>query len=115
MKGKKSVGLHNQTCSHPESFPEEVAVDTGPFIIEMAGGFLEPVTNIQRDDRRSDQLGMGMFERGSRGPAMIFEDDDHFEARVLPQGEYLPGKPAESLLPVSLPSKRGTGYAGGIR
>jgi hypothetical protein len=42
-------------------------------------------TDPFRNDGESDDLGMGMFQRGPRRNAMVFEDEDVPEARVAPQ------------------------------
>jgi hypothetical protein len=65
--------------------PNNIAEDTPVFIMEICLGSLNLFAHPLRDDGKSDDLRMGMFQRGPCCNAVVFEDKDMSETLVAPE------------------------------
>jgi hypothetical protein len=68
-----------------ELLSNDIAKDTPVFIMKIGFGPFNLFAHSFRDNREGDDLRMGMFQRGPRCDAMVFEDEDVSEARVAPE------------------------------
>ncbi len=65
--------------------PNDITIDTSVFIGEIVFGSFDLFAHRRGDDGKGDDLRMGMFQRGSRRDAIVFEDEDISKPLVPPQ------------------------------
>jgi hypothetical protein len=68
-----------------ELLSNDIAEDTSVFILKIGFGPCNLFAHSFRDNREGDDLRMGMFQRGPRCDAMVFEDEDISKTLVTPQ------------------------------
>src|SRR3972149_1992237 len=69
----------------------------------VPGRLVELVTDVEGENRRGNDLGMGMLDRGSRPQTVVLQNDDQSDPRIILEGqEPLPLRPQHLLhLPVA--------------
>src|SRR5512139_1815859 len=80
--GKEGFILGDEAMFLLEFLSNDIAEDTPVFIMKIGFGPNHLFAHPFRDDGESDDLGMGMFQRGPRRNAVVLEDQDISEARV---------------------------------
>ena len=68
--------LRHQAVSVAKLLPDNVAVDTPFFLLEVGSAAVDLFHDAGGNDGERDQLRMAVFQGGSGGGAVIFEDED---------------------------------------
>ena len=84
----EAVGLHDDSPPGPPLLQDDVAPDAALLHLVVLGGALQLLRDHDRDDRGGDELGVRVLERGTGGGAVVLEDEDVGEARVLLEVEH---------------------------
>jgi hypothetical protein len=67
-------------ADHPDFLlkllPHDIAKDTSVFVLKIVFGSFDLFTHSSRDDRKGNQLGVGVLKGSSRGHAVVLEDED---------------------------------------
>jgi hypothetical protein len=83
--GEEGFVLGDDAMFLLELLANDITEDTSVFIVKIGFGSFNLFGHPFRDNGEGDELRMGMFQRGPRCDAVVFEDEDISKARVAPQ------------------------------
>jgi hypothetical protein len=83
--GEEGFIFDDDTVFPLELLSDNITEDAAVFIVKIVFGPFDFFNHSFRDDGKGDDLRMGMFQRGPRCDAVVFEDEDISKTPVTPE------------------------------
>jgi hypothetical protein len=83
--GKEGLVFNDDAALLLNFLSDDITEDAPVLIIEILFGPIDFFSHSPRDNRKSDELRVGMLQRSPGCDTVIFEDEDISESLVIPQ------------------------------
>jgi hypothetical protein len=86
--GKEGLILNDETALLLKLLSNDITEDAPVLIIEILFGPIHFFSHSPRDNRKGNELGVGMFQRSASRNAVVFEDEDISKPLIISQIDH---------------------------